>query len=225
MSNPSASIISHMNNDHQLALRDYVVVYGSVDPRYLNEDSVEIKEVDTEKIVIAYDVINPSLTKTLTLKWNDTKEHENLRVKSYADIKSKLIAMAKYSAGQQGFVEKKLTKIFGPDAGSFPMYPIWAILLLNAYNPAILRGFASNTELIKKTIEHFPAVVSTIYSWTELHALRICIGLFIAHLGEVLFISRPFLKKHRAPFGTRLVYYFMNLVEGFPVLLRLKKNT
>lgn len=224
MSNPSASIISHMNKDHQLALRDYVVVYGSVDPRYLVADSVEIKEVDTEKIVIAYDVINPTSSRTLTLKWNETKEDKNLRVKSYADIKGKLVSMARYSAGKQGYSEKKFTKIIGPDAGSFPMYPIWAILLLNAYDPAILRSFANNTELIKKGIEYLPTVASTIYSWTELNASKVCIGLFVAHLGEILFVSRPFLKKHRAPFGTRLAYYFMNLFEGFPVLLRLKKN-
>ncbi|CAD1808511.1 hypothetical protein FOB58_000799 [Candida parapsilosis] len=224
MSDPSARIKSHMNKDHQLALRDYVVVYGSVDPKYLVEDSVGIKEVDTEKIVIEYDVINPSSTKSLKLKWNDAKENEQISVKSLSDIKSKLIAMAKYSAGKQGFAEKKLTKIFGPDAQGIPMYPIWAILLLNAYNPTILRSVAINSAWIKKAIEYLPSVAFAIYNWSELHALKLCIGLFVAHLGEILFISGPFLKKYRAPFGVRLVYYIMNLIEGFPVLLRLKKH-
>ncbi|CCG23466.1 hypothetical protein CORT_0D06300 [Candida orthopsilosis Co 90-125] len=225
MSDPSARIISHMNKDHQLALRDYVVVYGSVDPRYLVEDSVGIKEVDSEKIIIEYDVINPSSTKSLRLNWNDTKENENLRVNSHADIKAKLIAMAKYSAEKQGFAEKKLTKLYGPDSLGFPMYPIWAILLLNAYNPSILRNFVNNTELIKRAIEYLPAFAFTIYNWSELHAFKLCIGLFVAHLGEVLFVSRSFLRKYRAPFGVRLGYYIMNLIEGFPVLLRLRKHT
>ncbi|KAI5969909.1 hypothetical protein CANMA_001051 [Candida margitis] len=225
MSDPSARIISHMNEDHQLALRDYVVVYGSVDPRYLVEDSVGIKEVDTEKIIIQYDVINPSSTNKLKLNWKDIKENKNLQVKSFSDIKSKLIAMAKYSAEKQGFAEKKLTKLFGPDSIGFPMYPMWVILLLNAYNPAILRTFFNNTELLKKAAEYLPTVAFTIYNWSELHALNLCIGLFFVHLGEVLFVSRPLLRKYRASAGLRWGYYLINLIEGFPVLLRLRKHT
>ena len=49
MSSPSERIIGHMNKDHQLALSDYVVVYGDVNPANLIEESVQLVSVDENK--------------------------------------------------------------------------------------------------------------------------------------------------------------------------------
>ena len=87
MSSPSERIIGHMNKDHQLALSDYVVVYGDVNPANLIEESVQLVSVDEKQIVIDYDIIKPPITKTLSLYWHDAKEDENIQVKAYGDIK------------------------------------------------------------------------------------------------------------------------------------------
>ncbi|CAK9437401.1 uncharacterized protein LODBEIA_P17790 [Lodderomyces beijingensis] len=224
MSDPSARIISHMNDDHQLSLNDYVVVYGAVDPKILVEDSVRITKVDTESIVIEYDIINPATTKTLALYWTDAEtEGEEVPVKSFSDIKGKLIAMAKYCANKQGFAMKKLTEVVAPDLGGLVMYPTWIVLLINAYNPSILRNLFANDALFKRIVSYLPPLAFSAYQFTELNALKICIGLAAIHLSEVLFIARPFLARRRAPTDVRLKWYVMNFIEGFTALLRLKK--
>ncbi|KAI5957121.1 hypothetical protein KGF54_000049 [Candida jiufengensis] len=225
MSDPSARIISHMNKDHQLSLNDYVIIYGSVNPKYLVEDSVQITKVDTDQIVIEYDVIKPPATRTLALYWSDAKEDSNLEVKEYSDIKGKLVSMAKYCAAQQGYAVKKITKIVGPNIVDFVMYPAWIVLILNAYNPLILKNLFANDQLFNKIINYLPSIAFSIYKFTETHALKIIYALAAAHLGEVSFITLPLLKKHRAPTRVKLIYSIMNFIEGFPVLLRLKKLT
>ncbi|KAI3405233.1 hypothetical protein KGF56_001978 [Candida oxycetoniae] len=229
MSDPSTRIKSHMNKDHQLSLNDYVIVYDSVDPKYLVEDSVHITDVDTNHLVIEYDLIKPnsatSITKTLALYWTDAEEAENIQVKSLSDIKGKLIAMAKYCAEKQGYAMTKITKIVGPSPLALSIYPSWLVLLLNAYNPNILKRLFANDALFNRIVKFLPSAVISAYQFTEINALKIAIGLFIVHFGEILFVSRPLLKKHRTPENVRVYWYLMHIIEGFFVILRLKKLT
>ncbi|CAI5755813.1 unnamed protein product [Candida verbasci] len=221
----SERIISHMNKDHQLALIDYVVVYGDVDPKYLVEDSVQIKSVDEKQIVIEYDRIKPNQTKTLLLYWSDAKENEDIKVNGLSDIKSKLISMAKYCANEQGFEVKKLTKVIGPTLLSLPMYPIWLVLILNSINPIILRNLFKNDNLLNTILSYLPSNVPHLYSLFENHSLRIAIGLGIVHATEVLLFTRNYLRKYRTPTIQRYQWYIMHLIEGFFVILRLKNAT
>ncbi|KAI5962629.1 uncharacterized protein KGF55_003705 [Candida pseudojiufengensis] len=224
MSDPSARIISHMNKDHQLSLNDYVIIYGSVNPKYLVEDSVQIVKIDTNQIIIEYDVIKPPATRTLALYWTDAKENDNLKVESWSDIKGKLISMANYCAEKQGYASKKITKILGPNFLDFIiMYPTWIILILNSYNPSILRNLFVNDQWFNKIIKYLPQFVFSGYKFSEVHALKLIYTLTFLHLGEIIFITIPLLKKYRAPNNVKLAYYILNFIEGFPVLLRLKK--
>ncbi|EDK44960.1 hypothetical protein PVL30_002631 [Lodderomyces elongisporus] len=231
MSDPSARIISHMNRDHQLSLNDYVVVYGTVDSKYLVEDSVHITKVDLEQIVIEYDLINPSKTKTLALYWSDAEEYEKIEVKSWSDIKGKLIAMAKYCANKQGFEMHKLTKAEWPDlslSGLFgwSMYPQWMVLILNSYNPEILRNLFANDALFNRLVKYLPSGAIRFYKYAgETHASKVLLTIVVLHLIEIFKETGPILKKNRAPGIVRAKWYFMNLIEGFPVLIRLKNLT
>ena len=225
MSSPSERIIGHMNKDHQLALSDYVVVYGDVNPANLIEESVQLVSVDEKQIVIDYDIIKPPITKTLSLYWHDAKEDENIQVKAYGDIKGKLIAMAKYCANEQGYAVKKLTKVHGPDFFGAPMYLVWLVLFVNAYDPTILRKLFANDALFNKLIGYLPGWTFALYRDMEKNAHRHIIGLAIAHLGEILFFTKGYLAKYRAPENQRWIWYVMNFFEGFPVMLRLRRAT
>ena len=221
----SERIIGHMNNDHQLALSDYVVVYGETKPENLVEESVQIVSVDEKQIVIEYDIVKPPITKTLSLYWYDAREDENIEVKSFGDIKGKLIAMAKYCAKEQGYAIKKLDKIALPGIADYPMYIIWLVLFANAYDPTILRKFFSNIGVLKKLAEYLPAVAFVPYQHLEINALKYIVGLFVTHLAEVLLVTRGYLRKYRVRENQRWIWYFMHLIEGFPFIFRLKNAT
>lgn len=221
----SERIIGHMNNDHQLALADYVVVYAETKPENLLEESVQIVSVDEKQIVIEYDLVKPPITKTLSLYWYDAKEDENVEVKSFGDIKAKLIAMAKYCAKEQGYAIKKLEKIYGPGVLDYPMYILWVVLLANAYDPTILRRLVGNVGVFKKLIEYLPAGAIKAYNHVENNALKYVVGLFVTHLAEVLLVTKGYLRKYRVPDNHRWVWYLMHLIEGFPFIFRLKNAT
>ena len=232
MSDPSARIISHMNNDHQLSLNDYVVIYGRTDFKTLIEDSVQITEIDPEHIVLEFKLQNLAKVQNLALYWSDAQEYENITVKSWSDLKGKLIAMAKYCADKRGLAVKKLTKveapsILGPAAfESLRMYPQWALMLLNAYDPNIISRAFANDFLLNKVSCFLPTSVFAFYHYVfEKHVSKLIAAYIIGHLIEIVFFTRPILKKHRAPTNVRVKWYLLNMVEGFPVLLRLKNLT
>ncbi|RCK58761.1 hypothetical protein Cantr_07689 [Candida viswanathii] len=223
MSNPGTErIIGHMNNDHQLALVDYVVVYGDTRPDNLLDETVQIVSVDEKQLVIEYELVKPPIAKTLSLYWYDAKEDENVEVKTLGDVKAKLIAMAKYCAKEQGYAIKKLEKIHWPGPLDYPMYVLWAVLLANAYDPAILRKLVDRVSVLKKAVGYLPPVAFTAYQHVESNALKYVVGLFVTHLAEVLLVTKGYLRKYRVPDNHRWVWYLMHLIEGFPFIFRLK---
>ncbi|KAL6449818.1 hypothetical protein SBY92_004155 [Candida maltosa Xu316] len=214
-----------MNADHQLALIDYVVVYGDIKPTNIIDESVKIVSVDEKQLVLEYDVIKPPITKTLSLYWHDAKEDENIEVNSFSDIKGKLIAMAKYCAKEQGYAIKKLTKIYGPRLSQLPMYLFWISLFLNAYDPNILTRLVANDAVFNKVVGYLPSAVIAGYKNTETHAIKYITGLFVTHLAEILLFTKGYLQKYRVPENQRWVWYLMHLFEGYPVIFRLRRVT
>ncbi|EGW34085.1 uncharacterized protein SPAPADRAFT_135571 [Spathaspora passalidarum NRRL Y-27907] len=211
----SERIISHMNADHQLALIDYLAVYAEVKPDNLLEKSVKIVKVDDKQLVIEYNLKSEETSKSFAIYWDDALEDEHVPVEQMKDIKAKLIAMAKYCAKEQGFAVKKLTKVTPPTLASGPTFFLWVVLFLNIFNPNLLRSLP----LLKSVVE------LPYYKKFEVYSLKIALGLFAIHVGEITFFTRNYLKKYRTPLKQRLAWYGLQMFEGFHVIQRLVAET
>lgn len=225
MSEHSERIIAHMNKDHQLSLGDYLVVYGRVNPKQFVDSSVEITELDETRFTLNYKT--PSLEdRYFTLKWADAVEDKDIQVKGFGDLKEKLVAMANYTAEVQGFANKRVTLVLGPEDGSAIMYVIFAFLSLNAYNPSIIRNLVLKDRtflLLSKYIPYrFPKILATAYKLYESNAIYLFAIIYSIHLVEIAFFDLPYFKKYRVPVANRLKWAAMHFVEGFFVIWRLK---
>ncbi|KAK6456459.1 uncharacterized protein RJT20DRAFT_135212 [Scheffersomyces xylosifermentans] len=221
----SERIIGHMNKDHQLALIDYLVVYGNVELSTIVQPSVAISKVDEKTLVIDYKSTQDSKTHSFSIDWADASEHENVKVTQLSDLKDKLVAMAKYAADKQGFSHKQIKKVLYPSAISSPMYLAFIVLFLNAYDPYILRNLFGKDAIFQKIIPYLPAFATNLYGLFESNAAKIAIVLGLVHLTEVTFFTLPQTRKYRVPFPQRIQWILMHLFEGFFVILRFKSLT
>ena len=67
-------IIKHMNKDHQLAVIDYVVVYGNIKASDIIKPSVHMVDVNETKLVIVYDTTKSKSPQTLSIDWESETE-------------------------------------------------------------------------------------------------------------------------------------------------------
>ncbi|ODV82020.1 uncharacterized protein CANTADRAFT_44114 [Suhomyces tanzawaensis NRRL Y-17324] len=218
----AARIAEHMNKDHQLALIDYLVVYGHV--VHLDESSPAITNVDLEKVSIDY--VSKNRAATFTIKWKDATEDEVIEVKEWSDIKAKLIAMAKYAAHKQGYAHTRLTQVFGPPfAYLIVAYPTLVLLAINSYDPTILPRIFGNDALFLKLVSYLPQAVPSAYSLFVEYSRKIGLVLYALHTIEIFKYTLPVLRKYRASKSVAWKWILMHFVEGFPVIGRLREAT
>lgn len=221
MSNTIDRIIYHMNQDHHLALVDYVVVYGKVPPAQFNKDSVRIIDVDETKILLQYDTADTKGNQ-LILIWNETIENENITVSGVTDIKSKLIAMAKYSAEKQGLSLTQFNKVWAPKKLLlWFMYALGAFLFTSSWDPTLPRKVISASPSLTSLTSAAPAILKSLAAHSETKVRLFTVAIYFTHIFEILAVSWPKLTKHRTSFSKKLLWALMHFFEGFLIFRRL----
>lgn len=223
MSNPKDRIISHMNKDHQLALLDYVVVYGQESASDINAESVIITDVSEDYLALSYHKDNGKAN-DLKLSWNDFPEDENVKVGKMADIKSKLVAMAKYAAGKQGYSHRKVDQVLFPSKPDlYFMYIFASAVALTLYDKTFVRRAIQRDGFLSGLLAKAPLFLASGYSLFENHIKTIAATTYGIHVIEVATVTWPKVSKYRMSLSKKLAWAFMNFIEGFVVFFRLNK--
>lgn len=223
MSDPRTRIISHMNKDHQLALLDYVVVYGGENVSHVDAESVIITDVSEEHLALSYNKENGN-NKDLKLIWEEVPENEKVKVDQMGDIKAKLVAMAKYAAEKQGYSHKRVDKVSLPKKlDLYLMYLAFAVSLATLYDKTLVRRLVQNDKLLLTIAAKCPELLAKGYSYFENHITPIFSTIYGIHVVEILTVTWPRVNKLRMSLKNKLVWATMNFVEGFLVFSRLNK--
>ncbi|KAK6465674.1 hypothetical protein DFJ63DRAFT_27951 [Scheffersomyces coipomensis] len=218
MSDPSQRIISHMNADHQLALIDYIVVYGGAEIGLFQESSVKLVKLDEKSFTIEYS-LNTGEIVQYSLDWNDASESQHLKVESFKDIKDKLISMAKYAAAKQGYSAHRITKILLPDnIFGYGMYVTVITLFLNTVDPNLIPKYLGNDFIYGQIVKYIPTFVKKNIPF-------IFYLVTLIHVFEVMFVLVPKLKKYRVSTVQSFGWIVMNMFEGFNVYFRFNTLT
>lgn len=220
MSDPKNRIISHMNKDHQIALVDYVVIYGNVKLSSFIADSAKITDVNEEQLVLSYKD-KSGAEKALTIVWNNAIETEGVRVASMKDIKAKLIAMAKYAAHKQGFSHVQIKKAILPVRPTgYLMYVYAVVTIITLYDNQLLRTWLADTSFFSGVGTHLP-FLGRVVKYFEEHIVNISLTVYAIHTVEAIAVTLPRTRKYRVPYPQNILWLIMNFFEGFPSFLRL----
>ena len=206
-------IIKHMNKDHQLAIIDYVVVYGNVKASDIVKTSVHMVDVNETKLVIVYDTTKSKVPQTLSIEWESATEPENKKVSSLKDVKGKLVSMAKYAAAKQGYSHQQILKVLYPRQ-AIVWYLIFGFLSLGMYDMHSLKESFEVDPIASKLITILPTAALKGLKFTEKHIAFIFYSLYAVHLGEILLIMIPMTIKYRLPTSKKIIWCFMSFFEG-----------
>ncbi|KAK6205116.1 uncharacterized protein RJT21DRAFT_117589 [Scheffersomyces amazonensis] len=218
MSEASKRIISHMNDDHQLALIDYLVIYGEQELYTFKQSSVKLTDVNEKSFTLNYETISNE-SKKITIHWADASEAEVLKVNSLKDVKDKLISMAKYAAAKQGYSHKRLTKVLPPNnLFALSLYILIPVLITNHFKPKLIPSYLGKDLLYLQIVKYIPAIISKNQSF-------ILYVIAFLHVLETLFFTIPRLVQFRAPFKQSVAWIIMGLFEGFGSLIRMNAVT
>jgi hypothetical protein len=225
MSADESRVIQHMNRDHQLALVDYLAVYGNIAPNTINKRSVRLSAIDTEKIVINY-VNTEAIPKSITIYFQNAYEDEAVKVSKLGDLRAKLVAMAQYAAAKQGFSAKQVTRITYPKRPSeLFMYLIFFTAVYAGTKP---REFARKVgpmsmKLLQAVPDFAGPALTQVLTFSLKYGESIFKAMYAIHIAEMLIFTRAFLKKYRVPLHQKIQWYIMNFIEGFFVIKRYNK--
>lgn len=212
-----------MNKDHQLALLDYVVVYGNETASTVDADSVIISDVSEEYLALSYSK-DDGTSGNLKLPWDEFPEHENVQVGKLGDIKSKLVAMAKYAAGKQGYSHKKVDEIILPSKPDlYVMYLFAGAVVLTLYDKTWIRRAIQRDSFLSSLLSKAPLFLGKVYTLFEDHVKTVAAAIYGVHLIEIATVTWPKVSKYRMSFSKKLAWAFMNFIEGFVVFFRLNK--
>lgn len=206
-----------MSRDHGLALWDYLVVYGKVSGPSIQPGTITMTDVDLDSFTLCYYTSSPQ---KLTIKWDDARENENIKVTETSDIKPKLVSMAKFAAAEQGYAHKQIKKVLGPTRASYPMYLYFVLGVWASFGPSSFQAFASKDLILSRIGAALPAKFR---GFLGRKIRGIVIATYVIHLLEIAVFSIPLFRKYRVPLKQRVQWTLMHFIEGFPVPLRLKK--
>lgn len=206
-------IIKHMNKDHQLAVIDYVVVYGNIKASDIIKPSVHMVDVNETRLVIVYDTNKSKSPQTLSIEWESVTEPENKEVTSLKDVKGKLVSMAKYAAAKQGYSHQQISKVLYPRQ-AIVWYLIFGFLALGMYDMQSLKESFEIDPIASKLITFLPTAAFKVLRFVEKHIAIIFYSLYTVHLGEILLIMIPMTTKYRLPTSKKFLWCFMSFFEG-----------
>lgn len=219
---PSTRIANHMNKDHQLALVDYLVFYKGIKLSELYEGSVKITAVDEKSMTLSYS-LRTALTSSSEFIWSEIEDGQNVTVNSMKDIKDKLVAMAKYAAGKQGYSHVQVDASPKISVETPLMLSLFTILLIGTYDMELLQLFLENDPITSTIVPFFPDFFWPILKFAGDNIALIFVATYTIHIGEVIFVMIPKTSKHRTPFPQNLGWWGLNFIEGFIAIQKFNK--
>lgn len=222
MSDPKARIISHMNKEHQMALIDYLVVYGKVKLPLINELSVKMVNINEKGMTISFKDILANKVQNMIVLWDMAPEDENIIVSDMGDIKAKLVSMAKFAGKAQGYSHIKIKKFPKPTFISYFLFFCILMLFVESFFPKFIRGVLADDFVFSRVGEYTPSFILTVLGVTENYASIILLSVFTTHIIEIIFFLLPKLAKYRVPHVQRLTWIVVTFFDGFNSLLRLE---
>lgn len=221
---PSTRIISHMNKDHQLAVIDYLVVYGDVKPSDLVQTSALISSVSEKSMTIDYESKNAG-KKSTTFNWEDLQEDENVKVESMKDLKSKLVAMAKYAAKKQGYSHIRVTLYPDLDLNTLFMFSIGGLFMLAVIDLLLMKALFAKDPITSAITAYFPGPVWSVLNFAGDNIKLITFTTYLIHIFEVAFATVPRIIKYRVPIPQAVCWLVVNFIEGFFAIIKFNKLT
>lgn len=234
-------IMDHVNRDHKLALYDYLAHYKNI---HLSLDdpftTVELRDISLDALTIWY--ANATHTRTTTIPIAPAMAH-------LSDARAVLKRMARHAALAQGHEPVRLTHYACPrlfvkhpvarPANSTPSSSacgsssccvrraLARLARINLLYPAsyavsllwLTPVFPSSLMSLWATILPARLTIST-----PATARKIAYWLMLCHCFEVLFLLTPLLRRARVPQPQRTLWSISNLLEGFPAILRLRRE-
>lgn len=219
---PSTRIISHMNKDHQLAVIDYLVVYGNIKPSDLVQTSALISSVSEKSMIIDYES-KSSGKKSITFNWKDLQEDENVKVDSMKDLKSKLVAMAKYAAKKQGYSHIRVTLYPDLDLNTLFMFSIGGLFMLAVIDLPLMKALFAKDPITSAITAYFPGPVWSVLNFAGDNIKLITFTMYLIHIFEVAFAIIPRIIKYRVPIPQAICWLVVNFIEGFIAILKFNK--
>lgn len=212
-----------MNKDHQLSLLDYVVVYGGENVSQVDPESVMITDVSEEYLTLSYSK-GEDKDYSLNLVWNEVPENDLVMVNHLGDIKAKLISMAKYAAGKQGYSHKRVDEVVLPTSiDLLLMYILFVVILAILYDKMLIRRLLQKSSIFSAIVAQFPEFLARSYTYFESYINGIASALYFIHLIEIMTVTWPQATKLRMSLKNKLAWACMNFIEGFIIFNRLKK--
>lgn len=218
---PSTRIISHMNKDHQLALIDYLVVYGDARPN-TSEFSPQITAINEKSMQISY-IEQDGSRAIKTFKWDEIPDNNSTKVTSINDLKTKLVAMAKYAAGKQGYSHVTVQKYPKFTISRLFMTVVLAVLAVGCYDKTALQLIMKKDPVSGLIYGYMPTMGRKMLGYLAENIRLFTLILYSVHVGEVTFLMAPMLRRYRVG-RARIAWYLACLIEGFPALFEFKRN-
>lgn len=212
-------VLAHMNKDHQLALLDYIVVYGNIRSQDIVKSSVKLTLVDKEKMTINYNIKRSNALQTLELEWRNAIEPNYIVVSKPGDIRPKLISMAKYAAAKQGYSHIQLKRAI-PPKGAILMYFLFIFLAASAWDYKKVKQWLASDPLLSRIAPYLPLLLyNFIDSMNKRLVFFVTYGI---HIFEATCIMFPRTIRYRLPLSKKIAWCTMNFFEGFFTLLRFR---
>lgn len=212
-------VLEHMNKDHQLALLDYVVVYGNIRSEDIVKSSVRLTRVDKEKMTINYNIKRSKALQTFELEWKNANEPNDIVISKPDHIRPKLISMAKYAAAKQGYSHVQLKRAI-PPKGAWLMYVLFILLAASAWDYKKVKEWLASDPLLSRISPYVPL---QLYNFIDsINKKLVFFVTYGIHIFEAICIMLPRTIRYRLPLSKKIAWCVMNFFEGFLTLLRFR---
>jgi len=198
-------ILSHMNQQHRLAIEDYLCVYGHV---IINNkiDNIKMTQISNESMTITFthDDLDFQIEKPIPFE---------PPLKDLNESRERLIEMAKFAANKRGYSHSQITDYVYPSLYNYILIFIIYLPLLSWFIPSILKNQLVLTYLLSQSK----------IDWLLENSLNITYLTISIHFFECILIFRPKLNKFRVPTDYLIEWYIAGIIEGFPAIKRFNK--
>ncbi|KAK9369154.1 hypothetical protein V1509DRAFT_621307 [Lipomyces kononenkoae] len=197
-------IISYMNKEHQVSLKDYLRYYKGI----VATRNIAMRDLTLENITIGYEIIHNKGIDQL-----EAKIDFNPPMKSLADARDVLVGMAMQASEGLGYATITPLDKFTPP--TWHSIPIIVLVLLSTYyvywNPTLI----DDKEFVLRQykvydIEIVPKLLKTVY-W--------CVIVYHAIEAVILYIWTGM---YRVPTIKRAAWCICGFMEGFPAIGRFR---
>ncbi|KAK7206659.1 hypothetical protein BZA70DRAFT_294062 [Myxozyma melibiosi] len=197
-------IITHMNKDHELSLRDYLTFYKGIVP----SRNVQLKDITLDKLTISYELIHNRGIDELEAVIDLTPP-----MKSMAEARDVLVGMALQASEGLGYATVTPVDAFLPPTAR--SVPIILSILAGIYYVFVNSAALDNPNSVLRQYK--------LYDYEFVPTL-IKAGVYLAliyHVGEalVLFIWTG---AYRVPSLKRMAWVVSGFFEGWPALARFR---